>query len=290
MGADAQRGRHRSRACSIARRQQQWQVDPASCHAQGGRWCTRRATARIGYGELVDAAANLPAPQNVPLKDPKDFKLIGTAVKRLDSPEKVDGTAMFGLDVRVPGMVYAAIANCPVFGGTLAQRRRHQREEDPGRAPGRQDRQRGGGDRRPHVGREARRVQALVIEWNEGAGANLADEADRRRSRRTPRSATARWRARTATSTRASAMRRRASTPCISSRSSRTRRWSRSTARCTCAPTAAMSGSARRCPRARWIPPRRSRALPADKIVVHNHLLGGGFGRRLEIGLHRRRR
>ncbi|MEW6339770.1 MAG: xanthine dehydrogenase family protein molybdopterin-binding subunit [Pseudomonadota bacterium] len=99
---------------------QQWQVDPATCHAQAGQVIHPASNRSIGYGQLVDAAAKLPAPQNVPLKDPKDFRIIGTAVKRLDSPEKVDGTALFGLDVRLPDMVYAAIATCPVFGGTLA--------------------------------------------------------------------------------------------------------------------------------------------------------------------------
>ncbi|MFP3277154.1 MAG: molybdopterin cofactor-binding domain-containing protein, partial [Paraburkholderia sp.] len=78
---------------------QQWQVDPATCHAQAGQVIHPASNRSIGYGQLVDAAAKLPAPQNVPLKDPKDFRIIGTAVKRLDSPEKVDGTALFGLDV-----------------------------------------------------------------------------------------------------------------------------------------------------------------------------------------------
>jgi len=74
----------------------------------------------LTYGALVDRAALLPVPSGVALKDPKDFKLIGTPVKRLDTPEKVDGTAQFGIDVRLPGMKFAAVAACPVFGGKLA--------------------------------------------------------------------------------------------------------------------------------------------------------------------------
>src|SRR5204863_5415819 len=74
----------------------------------------------LTYGALVDRAALLPVPSGVALKDPKDFKLIGTPAKRLDTPEKVDGTAQFGIDVRLPGMKFAAVAACPVFGGKLA--------------------------------------------------------------------------------------------------------------------------------------------------------------------------
>src|SRR5438876_3493322 len=74
----------------------------------------------LTYGALVDRAALLPVPSGVALKDPKDFKLIGTPVKRLDTPDKVDGTAQFGIDVRLPGMKFAAVAACPVFGGKLA--------------------------------------------------------------------------------------------------------------------------------------------------------------------------
>jgi isoquinoline 1-oxidoreductase beta subunit len=74
---------------------------------------------RLGYGELADAAAALPvpAPDSVSLKDPKDFILIGTPAKRLDTPDKVNGRAQFGIDVKVPKMKIAAIAISPVFGG-----------------------------------------------------------------------------------------------------------------------------------------------------------------------------
>ena len=68
----------------------------------------------------MDKAATLRAPSRVPLKDPKDFRLIGTPAKRVDAPGKVDGTAQFGIDVRLPGMKVATVAACPVFGGKLA--------------------------------------------------------------------------------------------------------------------------------------------------------------------------
>ena len=73
------------------------------------------------YGQLAPAAALLPAPANPPLTPDSQFKLIGQSLPRLDIPSKTDGSAIYGLDVRVPGMVYAVIKHCPAFGGTLAQ-------------------------------------------------------------------------------------------------------------------------------------------------------------------------
>ena len=74
----------------------------------------------LTYGELAERAARLPVPRKVKLKDPQQFKLIGKPVKRLDTPGKVDGSAQFGIDVRLPGMKIATVAACPVFGGRLA--------------------------------------------------------------------------------------------------------------------------------------------------------------------------
>src|SRR5206468_11327623 len=74
---------------------------------------------RLSYGELVEKASTLTPPQNVTLKDPKDFKIIGKAIKRLDTPDKTNGKAVFGLDVNVPGMLVAVVARPPVFGGKL---------------------------------------------------------------------------------------------------------------------------------------------------------------------------
>ena len=80
----------------------------------------RRPGEKLTYGELADAAAKLPVPAEVTLKDPKDFTLIGTPAKRLDSPEKVNGTAMYSIDVRLPGLKIATLAASPVLGGKVA--------------------------------------------------------------------------------------------------------------------------------------------------------------------------
>ena len=97
-----------------------WNVEPQSCRAANGA-VTHAATGRtLSYGELADSAALLSVPRKVALKDPREFKLIGTSMKRVDTPGKVDGSAQFGIDARLPGMKVAAVAACPVFGGRLA--------------------------------------------------------------------------------------------------------------------------------------------------------------------------
>ncbi len=75
---------------------------------------------RLKYGSLAEAAAKLPVPQDVPLKTPSQYRIIGKPTKRLDTPAKVNGSAQYGIDVRIPGMLYAVIARCPVFGGKVA--------------------------------------------------------------------------------------------------------------------------------------------------------------------------
>ena len=110
-----------ARTMLIAAAARQWGVDPAACRARRGVVSDQAGSRRLAYGELADAAAALPAPapDTVALKDPKDFTLIGTPAKRLDAPDKVNGRAAFGIDTRLPGMGIAAIAISPVFGGKV---------------------------------------------------------------------------------------------------------------------------------------------------------------------------
>jgi isoquinoline 1-oxidoreductase beta subunit len=98
-----------------------WGVDPASCRAEKGAVLHPASGRRAGFGDLVAAAAKLPVPENPALKDPKEFTLIGKPVPRLDTPAKTRGAAVFGIDVRVPGMLHAALARPPVLGGKVAR-------------------------------------------------------------------------------------------------------------------------------------------------------------------------
>lgn len=108
-----------ARTILVAAAAQVWNVDPDACHAENGHVLHAPTGRRLRYGELIARAAAIPVPKNVPLKDPKTYKLIGSAVHRLDAPDKVNGRAKYGLDASVPGMKIAAVAACPVRGGRL---------------------------------------------------------------------------------------------------------------------------------------------------------------------------
>jgi isoquinoline 1-oxidoreductase subunit beta len=109
-----------ARTLLVSAAAQTWSVGVESCRAENGAVIHVPTGRRLNYGAVVDTAATLPVPQNVVLKEPKAFKVIGTPVKRLDAKDKVTGRAQYGIDVRLPGMKVATVAACPVFGGKLA--------------------------------------------------------------------------------------------------------------------------------------------------------------------------
>lgn len=112
-----------AREMLVAAGAQQLGVDPSQCWAELGQVVTEAGGARrsLGYGELAALAAVLPVPSAPVLTPPEQWQLIGTSVPRLDVPSKVDGSAVYGLDVRVPGMLYAVVKHSPALGGSLAQ-------------------------------------------------------------------------------------------------------------------------------------------------------------------------
>jgi isoquinoline 1-oxidoreductase subunit beta len=167
-----------ARAMLVTAAANQWQVAPDTCHTDTGR-VTHPPTGReLSYGKLVADASKLTPPKDVPLKDPKEFKLIGRATRRLDTPDKTNGKAMFGLDVAVPGMLVALVARPPVFGGKVrafddaAARAipgvREVVEIDRGVAVV------ADGFWAAKLGREA-----LQVEWDEGALTQLGSSAQR---------------------------------------------------------------------------------------------------------------
>jgi isoquinoline 1-oxidoreductase beta subunit len=97
-----------------------WQVDRSGCRAEAGAVIHTASNRRLRYGQLVATAATLAVPTNAPLKNAKAWKIVGTRTKRLDTPAKVDGSAVFGIDVKVPGLLVAVVARSPVFGGKVA--------------------------------------------------------------------------------------------------------------------------------------------------------------------------
>ncbi len=108
-----------AREMLVAAAAAQWGVAPGECRTRQSVVTHPPSTRAASYGELATAAGKLPVPDNPKLKDPASFQLLGTRVPRVDLDAKVDGSAQFGIDVKIPGMVYAAIARPPVFGSKL---------------------------------------------------------------------------------------------------------------------------------------------------------------------------
>jgi len=96
-----------------------WAISTNECYARNGYVFNNMNENKFSFGELVSDAAKLPIPQKVKLKDPKDYKIIGKRIKRLDTPAKLYGTAKFGMDIFVPGMVYATVKRSPTLGGSV---------------------------------------------------------------------------------------------------------------------------------------------------------------------------
>ncbi len=162
-----------AREMLIAEAAERWEVEPASCRAKGGVVTHMPTGRKLGYGELAEAAARRQPPASVKLKEEREFTLIGKPTRRLDTPGKLDGSAVFGLDVRRPGMLTAVIARPPVFGGRArrvdAERARSVRGvkdvvEVPSGVAVIAD-----GFWPAHKGRAA-----LQVEWDEGDGASLS--------------------------------------------------------------------------------------------------------------------
>ncbi|MCY1171676.1 Isoquinoline 1-oxidoreductase subunit beta [compost metagenome] len=102
----------------VAAAADKWKVSASQLKAENGM-VTGPGGKKATYGQLAEAASKLPVPKEVKLKDPGEFKIVGKPTKRLDTPAKVNGTAEFGIDVKLPGMVYASLEQCPVIGGKV---------------------------------------------------------------------------------------------------------------------------------------------------------------------------
>jgi isoquinoline 1-oxidoreductase beta subunit len=160
-----------------------WDAKREECRAEQGAVVHVASGRRIGYGALVAAAAAGPVPKRVPLKEPGAFRLIGKSIPRLEIPDMVTGRTVYGIDIAVPGMLFATIARCPVFGG-----RPRRIDPNPARAiPGVREvfKLESGvavvadSFLSALAGREA-----LAVTWDEGPNAALSDDAIRERLRR----------------------------------------------------------------------------------------------------------
>jgi len=270
-----------ARALLVAAAAQTWNVDTSSCHATGGVVIHGPTGRTLAYGALVDRAATLSLPGDVPLKHPKDWKLIGTPAKRLDSPDKVNGKAQYGIDVRLPGLKVATVAVCPVFGGKLASVDDSRAKAIPGvhQVVRLADAVAVVAE---HMWAAQQGVAALDIRWDEGPNAQLttADIVRQLDAASQKPGVVARKDGDVAQAMAGAARKIEAiyQVPFLAHATMEP-------VNCTVhvrpdgcdlwvgtqVPTFAQTAAA------------KVTGLPKDSVLVHNHLLGGGFGRRLEV-------
>ena len=258
----------------------QWSVDAASCRAEKGEVVSPTGE-RLKYGALVEAASKLPVPEKVVLKAPEEFTLIGTPAKRIDTPEKVNGKAKFGIDAIVPGMKFATVAACPVFGGKLksvdesktkaiAGVRQVVRIENAVAVVG------------DHMWAAMQGLQALDIEWDEGPNANVTTESIvAQMARASKNNGVA---ARTdgdfakAIPTAAKKFEAVYEMPFLAHAAMEPMNCTVHVTKDSCDIWVGIQVVGRAQATA-----AQATGLPPEKVQVHNHLIGGGFGRRLDV-------
>src|SRR2546425_4273532 len=161
-----------ARAMLVTAAAQTWEVAENTCSTEKGEVIHKATGRRARYGSLVDKAAALPVPKDVSLKDPKDFRLLGKTMPRLDIPEKVNGRAVFGIDVKRPNMLIARVVRCPVFGGKVATFNADKAKEVAGVRHVVQISS-GIAVVADNYWAASKGAQALDVKWNEGSLANL---------------------------------------------------------------------------------------------------------------------
>jgi isoquinoline 1-oxidoreductase beta subunit len=267
-----------ARARLVAEAARRWSVDPKSCSTARGV-VTHAATGRtLDYAALAKGAAAGPPPQGVSVKDPKDFRIIGKPMRRVDTADKVDGSTLYGIDVRLPGMMVATVVSCPALGGRVMSVDDRQARTVPGvREVVRLDNAVAViGD---HFWAAKCGVEALEIEWDLGPNQDfstrgLVTALDQASKARQPTKVMREVGRQGASGKTLEAIYQ---VPMLAH-----------------APMEPMNATVHVRPDACeiWVgtqvPTRcvdeavKVTGLPADKIIVHNHYIGGGFGRRLD--------
>jgi isoquinoline 1-oxidoreductase subunit beta len=163
-----------ARTMLISAAARRWRVDPAQCRVKNGTVIGPSAT--LTYGELADSAAKLPQPKDVKLKPKTNFQIIGKSRPRIDTPGKVDGSAEFGMDVKLPGMLYASLAQCPVLGGKMQALDASRAEKMPGVRKVLAT-SNGVVVVAEHFWQALKAREALAITWDPGANARLDNAA-----------------------------------------------------------------------------------------------------------------
>jgi len=270
-----------ARVMLVAAAAKRWGIDAKSCRAQDGEVIHLPTGRRLKYGEVVAEAAKMPLPGNVTLKSPGEFKLIGTPAKRLDAPAKVNGSALYGIDARPAGVKIATLAQSPVFGGrvknvddTAAAKavkgvRQIVRLDDAVAVVA------------DHMGAAKKGLAALKIEWDDGPHARLAtEEIARELEQATLGSGAVAQNIGDADKAMASAASRVAAiyqVPFLAHATMEPMNCTVHLRKDECEIWIGNQAVARLQAMA-----AKEAGLPPDKVIIHNHLIGGGFGRRLD--------
>jgi isoquinoline 1-oxidoreductase beta subunit len=164
-----------ARAMLIRAAAQQWQVEPATCSASNGEVIHAASGRKLGYGALAGAANAQTPPTDVAVKDPKDFVLVGKPLKRFDTPDKVNGKTIYGIDAMLPGMKFATLAASPVFGGKIGKVDDAAARKIPGvrQIVVLDDLVAVIGD---HMWAAKKGLEALKIDWDEGPNARVSSK------------------------------------------------------------------------------------------------------------------
>jgi len=270
-----------AREMLIAAAAKRWQVDATACQAQAGEVRHTSSGRTLTYGTLASEAAQMPVPGKVTLKDPEQFKLIGTPAKRLDTPSKINGVTTYGIDARPPGVKIATLAQSPVFGGRLKSV-----DDSAARAVK--------GVRQivqlddavavvaDHMGAAKKGLAALKIQWDPGPNATLTTEDVARDLEQGTLNAGA-------------VAQNVGDVDHVLTNAARTVEATYNLPFLAHAALEPMNCTVhvrpdgcevwvgtQICARAQATAAKTT-GLPLDKVVVHNHFIGGGFGRRLEV-------
>src|SRR5215467_8246970 len=269
-----------ARTMLIAAAAKRWNVDPTFCPAQSGAVLHPPTGRRLTYGELAADAAQIPVPNNVALKRPQDFKLIGTPAKRLDTAGKVNGSAVYGIDARPPAVKIATLAQSPVFGGRVKSVddaaakavkgvRQIVRLDDAVAVVA------------DHMGAAKKGLAALVIEWDDGPRAKLDTKTiagDLEKATLNPGAVAQNigdvGSAMASAVTKVEAIYQ---VPFLAHATMEPMNCTVHVRRDGCEIWVGSQAIAR-CQAAA----AKAAGLPLNRVIVHNHLIGGGFGRRLE--------
>ena len=272
-----------TRACLVEAAASIWNVPAAECRTQEGKIFHEHSRRSVGYGEVAVHAASLTPPKDAPLKDVGEFRFIGHSLKRLDTPEKTNGKAVYGIDALPPGVKFAAIAHSPVLGGTVARVDDRAAKEVPGvrQVVVLDDLVAVVGD---HTGAARRGLEVLGVTWNDGPNATVSTEMiwSKLRAASKRDGAVARNEGNVD-----EAFRKRDEVVVAEYEMPLLAHTTMEPLNCTLNITPT-SGEV-------WIGTQvmeRVRAavakgtnLPESQVTVHNHLLGGGFGRKLEADM-----